>query len=158
MFVGCENLERFNINLSKLVYGDSMFEDCVKLTDFNVSSLDKLKFGNEMFKGCARLRSFDYETPKMLRAISMFENCKNLKHFNGDLSSLINGSRMFKGCKLDTESVKNIAETIKKLPKKKSPEVYFGDYWITIGVDVLNDEKQKYIEIIKKKNWNVRVE
>ena len=80
----------------------------------------------------------------------MFEGCENLKRFEGNLSSLKEAYDMFKGCKLDTESVKNIAETI------STASSY--DPTITIGVDEMDEEKEKYIKMIEEKGWKVIVE
>ena len=55
---------------------------------------------------------------------------------------------MFSGCKLDTESVKKIAET---LPNN-------NEGCIMIGVDEMDKEKEKYLKMIEEKGWRVVVE
>ena len=170
MFNDCENLKSFNSKLPNLIHGASMFGSCglmnfevdmpklvssggmfeenKNLKNFNCK-LSSLKDGRYMFLECKNLTSFRSDLSSLEQGSYMFEGCENLKRFEGNLSSLKEAYDMFKGCKLDTESVKNIAETISTITRSSS---------ITIGVDEMDEEKEKYIEMIKEKGWIVRIQ
>ena len=170
MFYYCKNLKSFNSKLPNLINGDYMFSDC-NLTEFKIDmpklknaygmfggnknlksfncELSNLKDGEEMFFGCEHLTSFRSDLSSLNNGSSMFNCCKNLSRFESDLSSLENGYNMFRGCKLDTQSVKNIAETI------STASSY--DPTITIGVDKMDEEKKKYIKMIEEKGWDVEI-
>lgn len=148
MFEKCENLITFESDLSALKDSSYMFDDCYNLKDFSCD-MQKLKDGSGMFEDCVRLRSFRGDLSSLDRGDYMFNRCRQLMSFRGDLSSLSTGVGMFKGCKLDTESVKNIAETIAD---------GVNDAIITIGVDKMDEEKEKYIEMIKEKGWTVKIQ
>ena len=81
---------------------------------------------------------------------SMFYDCSNLTSFTSDLSSLTNGVNMFGNCKLDTASVKNIAETINTVTNK--PKIHIG-----IDNSTPSTEEDNYLTQIHNKGWNVYV-
>lgn len=147
MFCRNKNLKKFNSEMPKLEDGNFMFGDCVNLTSFE-SDLPSLGCGRYMFNNC-NLKEFFSNTRKLIDGGGMFYGCKQLRKFKGDLSSLRYGQDMFEGCKLDTESVKNIAETISNTKDDYSR--------ITIGVDEMDEEKEKYIKMIKEKGWKVEI-
>ena len=79
----------------------------------------------------------------------MFEGWSNLTSFTSDLSNLTNGEGMFYGCKLNTASIKNIAETI---------SYPYNRIAIYIGVDRYDhDIKETYYQQIRDKGWDVHV-
>ena len=79
----------------------------------------------------------------------MFSECYNFTAFNANLSSLTNGSWMFLGCRLNTESIKNIAETI---------SYPYNRIAINIGVDDEDhDIKETYYQQMRDKGWDVYV-
>lgn len=153
MFNNCEGLVKFNANLANLKNANRMFYSCQNLTDFNAQSLDALVDGECMFDWCPELESFDYSTPKLKHSSGMFQSCHNLRYFNGDLSELEDAYYMFLGCKLDTESVINIAESIKEWPQPVSGDE--SEHQIWISVDVFDSEVKKYIKIIERKGWDI---
>ena len=171
MFGGSKNLKLFNSELPNLIYGESMFNSC-DLIEFEVDmpklidgvsmfernknlkifnrELPNLKNGDGMFSFCEKLTSFRSDLSSLEEGYNMFKGCKNLRRFEGNLSSLKSGYGMFGGCKLDTESIKNIANTI--------PNGRGRATTITIGVDEMDEEKEKYIKMIEDKGWQVKVQ
>jgi hypothetical protein len=81
---------------------------------------------------------------------SMFYFCSNLTSFKSNLSSLQNGENMFYGCKLDTQSIKNIAETINTVTD--SNPIHIG-----IGNTTPTEEENTYLTQIHNKGWQVYV-
>ena len=146
MFEKCNGLTTFESDLSSLKNGQYMFNECYDLKDFSCD-MQNLKNGSNMFEDCVQLRSFKGDLSSLNDGSYMFNKCSQLRRFEGDLSSLSAGVDMFKYCKLDTESVKNIAETISN----------GNGNTITIGVDEMDEQKEKYIEMIKEKGWMVEI-
>jgi hypothetical protein len=71
-----------------------------------------------MFNGCENLTTFTLKLSNLTNLINgqyMFNGCTSLTSFTYKLSNLTKGDYMFDGCKLDTASVKNIADTINNL-------------------------------------------
>ena len=148
MFYCCKKLSEFTGELPKLSNGEHMFQGCFNLKKFECKNLSELENGRFMFTACESLEKFECNLPKVKKGYRMFSGCSNLTRFEGDLSSLSEGYGMFEYCVLDTESVKNIAETIAKSNGKI----------ITIGVDEMDEEKEKYIKMIEEKGWKVEIE
>ena len=179
MFKYCSNLTTFTSNLSSLTNGRSMFEYCGSLTTFN-SDLSALTNGREMFSGCYQLATFTSDLSSLIYGYLMFDNCSNLKtfnsnlgsladgefmffnctnltSFNSDLSSLTHGVGMFSGCKLNTTSIKNIAETINIV--SNNPLVIDIPI-ITISTESTSatSEEETYFQQIRDKGWELYVE
>ena len=141
-------LASFTSDLSNLTDGSWMFHKC-NLTTFT-SDLSSLTNGNSMFSYCSNLVTFPVNLPSLTNGNVMFENCTNLTTFTSDLSSLISGYMMFWDCKLDTASVKNIAETINTVTNK--PSIHIG-----IGNTTPTEEENTYLTQIHNKGWQVYV-
>ena len=150
MFFNCDLME-FTIDMPKLIGGTDMFSVNEKLKRFNCK-MPILQNANGMFANCKNLTSFESDLSKLYNGSDMFNGCKKLRRFKSNLSLLKQGYDMFKGCKLDTESVKNIAETISTFSS------YILDPTLTIGVDKMDEEKEKYIKMIEEKGWKVKIE
>ena len=147
MFYNCKKLTSFDSDLSSLTDGNSMFYNCNALTSFD-SDLSSLTDGTSMFGGCKKLTTFSSDLSSLTDGNSMFNECHNLTTFDSDLSSLTNGNDMFKDCKLDTESIKNIAETINQ---------YTNYIDIGIGSTTPTDDEDLYFKLIAAKGWTVYV-
>ena len=108
-------ISSFESELPNLTDGPGMFDCCYNLTTFT-SDLSSLTDGGWMFRGCRKLKSFNCDNLSSLtNGFEMFYECVALTTFTDGLSSLTNGDNMFRGCKLDTQSIKNIADTINNL-------------------------------------------
>ena len=74
------------------------------------------------------------------------------------MSSLTNGNRMFDGCKLNTASIKNIAETINDV---RDLTENWNDIYKTIKIGIGNstptEEEHTYLTQIHNKGWEVYV-
>ena len=156
MFLDCHKLESFATDLSSLTNGEYMFVNCKNLTTFT-SDLSSLTRGYYMFSSCANLTTFtsgSNGSPVNLSSLTngsgMFEWCSNLTTFTSDLSSLERGNGMFYGCKLDTASIKNIAETINTVTNR--PSIHIG-----IGNTTPTEEENTYFTQIYNKGWEVYV-
>ena len=156
MFGGCSSLTTFNSDLSSLTDGSVMFTSCTNLTTFTSDSsgspvnLSSLTNGQGMFSGCSNLTTFNSDLSSLTDGYQMFVYCSNLTTFNSDLSSLTDGFQMFDYCKLDTASVKNIAETINTVTNK--PKIHMG-----IGNTTPTTEENTYLTQIHNKGWQVYV-
>ena len=149
MFNGCNELTKFTGDLRSLTNGVSMFASCYKLTTFT-SDLSSLTNGEYMFSYSPNLKTFTSDLSSLTNGYYMFYNCTNLTTFKSDLSSLTNGDSMFLYCKLDTESIKNIAETINTVT---------GSHYINIdiGNTTPTAEEFTYLNQILEKGWHVYV-
>ena len=149
-------ITEFTTDLSSLTNGEYMFVNCKNLTTFT-SDLSSLTRGYYMFSSCANLTTFtsgSNGSPVNLSSLTngsgMFEWCSNLTTFTSDLSSLERGNGMFYGCKLDTASIKNIAETINTVTNR--PSIHIG-----IGNTTPTEEENTYFTQIYNKGWEVYV-
>ena len=149
MFIGCSALTSFSSDLSKLTNGYNMFRECDNLATFN-SNLSKLTNGSHMFYGCHNLTSFNSDLSSLTNGYYMFTSCNALTSFASDLSSLTDGDEMFAGCKLDTASIKNIADTI--APAPLAATIHIG-----IGTHSPTTSENDYLNQIHMKGWNVYV-
>ena len=149
MFYNCDNLTEVNIDLSSLTNGNQMFTNCTNLTTFT-SDLSSLTNGGGMFNNCYNLIKFVGDLSSLENIGGMFTNCTNLTSFKSDLKSLTNGNRMFYGCKLDTQSLKNIADTINTVTD--SNPIHIG-----IGNTTPTEEENIYLTQIHNKGWQVYV-
>ena len=149
MFSNCNNLTTFTSDLSSLTNGRDMFANCSKLTTFN-SKLSSLTNGRYMFGYCINLTTFNSNLSSLTNGLSMFYGCSKLTTFNSKLSSLTDGGYMFYDCKLDTVSVKNIAETINTVTN--SPSIHIG-----LGNSRPSQEEDNYLTQIHNKGWKVYV-
>ena len=111
MFAGCSNLTTFTSDLSSLITGYDMFFGCSNLTTFS-SDLSSLTASAGMFTSCTNLTTFSSDLSSLTAGAGMFASCRNLTTFTANLSSLTDGNGMFGGCKLNSNSVKNIIDTI----------------------------------------------
>ena len=172
MFMNCTNLTSFNGDLSNLVNGRSMFHT-TKLTQFSgdlsnlengtgmfnyaplesfSEDLSSLTIGSYMF-AMSSLTSFNVDLSSVVEGVSMFIG-NPLTSFNSNLSSLTKAYFMFKDCKLNTESIKCIAETIKDVTEVTDIEKSID---IGIGNSTPTEEEQGYFNIIASKDWTVLV-
>ena len=147
MFAGCSNLPSFSSDLSELATGNSMFQGCTSLTSWNIN-LPSLQQGASMFTDCTTLTSFTSDLSKLGMANGMFNGCTTLTSFTSKLHNLGNAIQMFNGCKLDTASVKNIADTI----KSSNGMIHIG-----IGNTTPNTEEATAFNTIASKGWTVYV-
>lgn len=159
----CISLPSFNVNVPLLYDGAYMFCGCESLTSFE-SDLPSLLYGQYMF-GAARvtygflqyknysacpLKSFSVNVPILANGNYMFNGCTSLTSFSSALPKLESGEGMFTGCKLDTASIKNIAETINTVTN--SPSIHIG-----IGSTTPTEEENQYLTQIHEKGWQVFV-
>ena len=160
MFSSCTNFATFNYDLSSLTSGEKMFYNCTALTTF-VSDLSSLETAYGMFASCANLATFTTDLSSLTNGCYMFHDCKNLTIFDSDLSSLNNGWYMFGEStmsKLNTQSVQNIARTIKDV-NGLTNNWYDIITWINIGIGntTPNSEEIEAFNTIASKGWEVFV-
>lgn len=110
MFYYCENMETFNADISSLEESKQMFYRTLMLKTFS-TSLPSLKNGESMFEDSG-IRTFNSDLSSLTNGNKMFYYCEELTSFTSNLSSLTNGDWMFTRCKLNSQSVKNIIDTI----------------------------------------------
>ena len=159
----CTSLSSFNVDLPELTNATEMFCGCQSLSSFN-SYLPKLITATDMFAyktirydifktatfyECA-LTSFSTEVPLLATADRMFYRCSKLTSFSSAVPSLTSATDMFTGCRLNTASVKNIAETINTV--EDSPTIGIG-----IGNTTPNDQETTSFNTIASKGWTVYV-
>lgn len=113
--------------------------------------LGDLVNGNDMFSSTSALTSFYSDLSSLTDARAMFAGCTNLTTFSADLSSLTWGPNMFVVCKLDTASIKRIADTIKTLSSSSGP------IHISIGNSTPNEEEKAAFNTMVSKGWTVYV-
>lgn len=160
MFWSCYNLTAFDSNLNSLVNGSYMFDNCHALTNFNVK-LPSLTNGINMFSGCSNLTSFSIDLSSLTNGHFMFNLCSNLTSFDSDLSNLTNGSYMFTDCKLDTASIRKIADTIKDVTGLTNGSNSAGEVYkqINIGIEntTPNAAETEAFRAMASKGWKVYV-
>ena len=149
MFHDCSNLTNFTSDLSSLTYGDGMFGSCHNLTSFT-SVLSSLTSSYQMFLNCSNLTNFTSDLSSLTYGDGMFWDCSNLTTFTSNLSSLTYGNFIFYNCKLDTASIKNIAETINTVTNR--PSIHIG-----IGNTSPTAEENTYLTQIHNRGWQVYV-
>ena len=150
MFYDCLALETFESDLSSLTNGSNMFHLCTNLTSFN-ADVSNLTNGNDMFHSCDNLTTFNSDLSSLTKGSGMFSYCNNLTTFTSSLSSLTDGTYMFSNCKLNTASIKNIAETI-ATHDSSGYKIYIG-----IGNIEPTPEEHTYLTQIYEKGWDVYV-
>ena len=159
MFMGT-NLTSFSVDISSIVDCSSMFQACSDLTSFNGGDLSNLTNGSSMFFNVS-LTSFSSDLSSLTNGDSMFANAYSLTSFDSDLSSLTNGDFMFYYCKLNTDSIKCIAETIKNVTGLTNSTTYPIQVNKKIRIDIGNStpttEEQGYLNTIASKGWTVYV-
>lgn len=159
MFCRCVNLTSFKSKLISLENGTRMFENCHNLKTFE-SNLSSLTNGHGMFSGCGALPYFEGDLSSLSNGLYMFLNCSSLTSFKSSLKSLSNGYQMFHYCKLDTQSLKNIADTINNVTSLEN-ENQNGGIWkmihIGIGSKTPSEEEHTYLTQIHNKGWEVYV-
>ena len=113
MFWNCKSAESINVstwsNTNNVEYMNSMFSDCTKLTNIDVSKFNTsnvTEMGG-MFSNCTSLTSINvenFDTSKVTTMIAMFSNCTGLTELdvsNFDVTYMISNptrvQRMFKG-------------------------------------------------------------
>ena len=116
---GCTSYtEIHEINTSKLISCDDMFNGCINLVTLNALSIPKTVTSlNRMLNGCIGLTSISthlFDTTNVTNMTNMFNNCIALREVdmsNWNTSNLVNTSIMFQDCKalttLDFTSFKN---------------------------------------------------
>ena len=160
MFFECFALESFTSDVSSLTYGFEMFHDCHSLT-FVKTDMSKLQDGDYMFYNNYNMTSFDAPLDSLYYGYGMFHNCSKLTSFNGNLNSLTNGYQMFRECKLDTDSIRKIADTIKDVRELTNGVKTYDDVYKMIHFGLQNEtpteEETKLLTIIHNKGWDVFV-
>lgn len=161
-FKSCANLETFTSNLQSMTRGDEMFDGCANLKTFD-ANLNVITSAVHMFRGCINFKSFNKNLKTLTRGWGMFRD-GGLETFNSDLSSLTNADYMFENCKLDTDSVKNIAATIKNVSSLSDPGWLYTyntavTKHISIGIanTTPNEEEIAAFNTIVNKGWYVSV-
>lgn len=158
LFTDFSSLEKFDSDLSRLMYAHTMFYRCSGLDTFR-ADLSSLEFGYLMFPFCA-FSSWNIDMPSLIVGDGMFNYCSSLTSFNGSLKnlvttygissegkgmfsnlehfktdslgSLLTGRNMFgDNCNLDLESVNHIADVIQDIKNidKNNDELWKYD-WI----------------------------
>jgi hypothetical protein len=109
MFDGCENLTKFEGDLSSITNGTGMFYRTKINSDVinNTTTFDSLTNGSTMFFGCKTLSSINKDFPNVTNGNGMFHGCGGkkddgtlfgLSEFKGNLKSVTDGGFMFQGC------------------------------------------------------------
>lgn len=160
MFFECFALESFTSDVSSLVYGYEMFHDCHGLT-FVKTDMSKLQDGDYMFYNNYNMTSFDAPLDSLYYGCGMFHNCSNLTSFTGNLNSLTNGYQMFRECKLNTDSLRKIANTIKDVRELTNGDKTYDDVYKMLHFGLENEtpteEETRLLTIIHDKGWDVFV-
>ena len=104
-----------------------------------------------MFYNRTALTTFNSDLSSLTDGYHMFYYCKNLSEFNSDLSSLTDGTMMFDNCRLNSQSLKNIADTI------ATNNTNYAGLDIGIGNSWPTSEQKTYLTQIYNKRWNVYV-
>ena len=130
-------------------YDGGMFFYCAQLQSFT-SDLSKLTDGNNMFYQCSNLKSFDADLSSLTNGFGMFAYNSVFGEFISDLSSLTDGGSMFDECKLNTASIKNIADTINTVTNRPL---------LTLGIANYSpsEEENIYLTQIYNKGWKIYV-
>ena len=114
-----------------------------------------------MFCQISNLTTFNGNLKSLINGYMSFTQCFNLTSFTSDLRSLTNGFEMFLGCKLDTASLKNIAETINNVVEIVWADIQHEDGYkaihIGIGSTTPTDEENQYLTQIHERGWQVFV-
>ena len=109
MFYGFNNLKEVwfnNVNTGQVEDMSSMFRDCSKLTNLDISHFDTSKvvdMGN-MFQNCSSLTNIDvsdFDTNQLTEMVYMFSGCSKLTNLdvsNLDTSNVTSFASMFSGC------------------------------------------------------------
>ena len=127
-----------NIKTDELVNGNQMFKN-TSLTSFS-GDLSSLVNGANMFNNCTSLTSFSGDLSSLDNGANMFDNCTSLTSFSGDLSSLVNGANMFYQCtSLDVESVELICDVLPNYNTENGGKQLQTATWNTDG-----ENKGKY--------------
>lgn len=157
MFMDCSNLTTFTGDLNSLIYGDAMFASS-QLKIFNCD-MPRLVEAHQMYYFSA-LASFVGDLSSLTNGWYMFNYC-GIEHFESNLSSLTNGYYMFKDGKLDTDSIKNVAETINDVRSLTNGTADWHDVYKVLHLGISNvsptDEENTYFEQIQEKGWTVYV-
>lgn len=95
MFKDFQKLELWEVELPRLVHGESMFEGCKKLKTVN-TALSNLAWGERMFAGCSSLTDV-----KIDDTISLF-----------GWMSHDGGAKMFDDCRLSLNSCLHIIKNL----------------------------------------------
>ena len=110
--------------------------------------LSDLTDAKNMFSMTSTLTSFYGDLSNLEDGTGMFYACTKLSSFKSNLSKLTKGGMMFYYCKLDTASIKNIAETI-NTPTEN------GRLDIKLANSTPNEEEIAALDLIVSKNWTV---
>jgi hypothetical protein len=148
MFEGCPNLTIFNSNMKSVKGIPWTFNDCTSLTTFS-ADLSSLQQAANGFDGCKSLTSFTAKLDSLQAGTFMFAGCTSLTDFDANLPSLTGGMGMFYGCKLNTASLKKIAETINTVSS--------GPLTIGIANSEPSPEEHEYLTQIYNKGWSIFV-
>ena len=168
MFLYTQNLTSFNSDLNSLIDGRFMFYGCYGLTEFNVD-MKSLVNGSEMFYDCKNLEIFESDMRSLTKGYHMFTSGK-LRTFTSNLKSLTNGYGMFGDSssndgisKLDTKSVKNIADTINDVRDlvNSGDSPSNSDVYKTIHIGIANStpnaEETTAFNTMVSRGWTVYV-
>lgn len=156
-----QTLKTFTSYFPALTNGSWMLADCSNLTTFSCGDLNYLTNGDSMFYRCTKITTFNSSLKSLTYGKYMFSGCTELTTFNSDLSSLTNGYSMFYGCKLNTNSLKNIADTIKNVTILTNGADKHAAIWKNIDIGLGNSTptatEKTYLTQIKNKGWTVYV-
>lgn len=156
-----QTLKTFTSYFPALTNGSWMLADCTNLTTFSCGDLNYLTNGDSMFYRCTKITTFNSSLKSLTYGKYMFGGCLELTTFNSDLSSLTNGYSMFYGCKLNTNSLKNIADTIKNVKSLTNGADKHAAIWKNIDIGIANStpnaQEKTAFNTIASKGWTVYV-
>ena len=156
-----QTLKTFTSYFPALTNGSWMLADCTNLTTFSCGDLNYLTNGDSMFYRCTKITTFNSSLKSLTYGKYMFSGCLELTTFNSDLSSLTNGYSMFYGCKLNTNSLKNIADTIKNVTSLTNGADKHAAIWKNIDIGIANStpnaQEKTAFNTIASKGWTVYV-
>jgi hypothetical protein len=119
--------------------------------------MPSLVYAHQMFYFSA-LASFAGDLSSLTNGWNMFKYC-DIEQFDSILSSLTNGWEMFYGCKLDTDSIKIIAETINDVTSLTNGNYNSSDVYKVLHLDIGHasptDEELTYFGHIQEKGWTI---
>ena len=108
-----------------------------------------IRVGDFLFAYLHKLNQFDSDMSNLVNGYYMFTMCVNLTNFKSILSSLIDGDGMFDYCKLNAESIKNIASTIRDARyDTKIPSMTLG-----LGIDDTDEARLAFAQELGYSSW-----
>ncbi|MGG5325522.1 hypothetical protein IGJ62_003212 [Enterococcus pernyi] len=131
MFSGCTNLEKVVMKNMKSYFFDSMFLNCLKLTEVDLGVLTEGLEMPNMFSGCRSLKTVNslnnWKTDYITKVQGMFNNCMSLTELdlsNWNLKNVTNMNQMFSG----TNNLKLVRfERFNPEKKFKYEKLFYGN-------------------------------